>query len=92
MPGYDIQKIIDSYSDSDDFGFSAVSEEEYNAVINEKADTAEEFQARLHQVEKLVLPFFTKLLQTADKEYIYWPNRKKLVEEQIQKILKLTRG
>lgn len=92
MSGYDIQKIIDSYSDSEDFGFSAVSEEEYNAVINEKADTAEEFQARLHQVEKLVLPFFTKLLQTADKEYIYWPNRKKLVEEQIQKILKLTRG
>lgn len=92
MPGYDIQKIIDSYSDSDDFGFSAVSEEEYNAVINEKADTAEEFQARLQQVEKLVLPFFTKLLQTADKEYIYWPNRKKLVEDQIQKILKLTRG
>lgn len=92
MSGYDIQKIIDSYSDSDDFGFSAVSEEEYNAVINEKADTAEEFQVRLQQVEKLVLPFFTKLLQTSDKEYIYWPNRKKLVEDQIQKILKLTRG
>ena len=87
---YDLNKILQEYGD-DDFGFSAVSEEEYNAVINEKADTAEEFQARLHQVEKLVLPFFTKLLQTADKEYIYWPNRKKLVEEQIQKILKLTR-
>ena len=88
---YDLNKILQEYGD-DDFGFSAVSEEEYNAVINEKADTAEEFQARLLQVEKLVLPFFTKLLQTADKEYIYWPNRKKLVEEQIQKILKLTRG
>jgi hypothetical protein len=88
---YDLNKILQEYGD-DDFGFSAVSEEEYNAVINEKADTAEEFQARLQQVEKLVLPFFTKLLQTADKEYIYWPNRKKLVEEQIQKILKLTRG
>ena len=88
---YDLNKILQEYGD-DDFGFSAVSEEEYNAVINEKADTAEEFQARLHQVEKLVLPFFTKLLQTADKEYIYWPNRKKLVEDQIQKILKLTRG
>jgi hypothetical protein len=88
---YDLNKILQEYGD-DDFGFSAVSEEEYNAVINEKADTAEEFQARLQQVEKLVLPFFTKLLQTADKEYIYWPNRKKLVEDQIQKILKLTRG
>ena len=88
---YDLNKILQEYGD-DDFGFSAVSEEEYNAVINEKADTAEEFQVRLQQVEKLVLPFFTKLLQTADKEYIYWPNRKKLVEDQIQKILKLTRG
>jgi hypothetical protein len=88
---YDLNKILQEYGD-DDFGFSAVSEEDYNAVINEKADTAEEFQVRLQQVEKIVLPFFTKLLQTADKEYIYWPNRKKLVEEQIQKILKLTRG
>ncbi len=88
---YDLNKILQEFGD-DDFGFSAVSEEEYNAVINEKADTAEEYQARLQQVEKLVLPFFTKLLQTADKEYIYWPNRKKLVEDQIQKILKLTRG
>ena len=88
---YDLNKILQEFGD-DDFGFSAVSEEDYNAVINEKADTAEEFQARLQQVEKIVLPFFTKLLQTADKEYIYWPNRKKLVEEQIQKILKMTRG
>lgn len=91
MSGYDLNKILQEFGESD-FGFSAVSEEDYNAVINEKADTAEEFQKRLQQVEKLVLPFFTKLLQTADKEYIYWPDRKKLVEEQIQKILKLTRG
>ena len=88
---YDLNKILQEYGD-DDFGFSAVSEEEYNAVINEKADTAEEYQMRLQQVEKLVLPFFTKLLQTADKEYIYWPNRRKMVEDQVQKILKLTRG
>jgi len=88
---YDINKILAEYGD-DDFGFSAVSEEEYNKVISDTADTAEEFKARLEQVEKLVLPFFTKLLKTSDKEYIYWPNRKALVESQIQKILALTRG
>lgn len=91
MGTYDINKILAEYGD-DDFGFSAVSEEEYNKVISETADTAEEYKARLQQVEKLVLPFFTKLLKTADKEYIYWPNRKALVETQIQKILALTRG
>ena len=89
--GYDLSKILAEYGD-DDFGFSAVSEEEYNAVISEKADTVEEYAARLKEVEKLILPFFTKLLKTADKEYIYWPNRKVLVEGQIQKILALTRG
>ena len=89
--GYDLSKILAEYGD-DDFGFSAVSEADYNAVISEKADTVEEYAARLKEVEKLVLPFITKLLKTADKEYIYWPNRKVLVEAQIQKILTLTRG
>ena len=89
--GYDISKILAEY-DNDDFGFSAVSEADYNAVITEKADTVEEYAVRLKEIEKLVLPFFTKLLKTSDKEYIYWPNRKELVEKQIQKILTLTRG
>ena len=88
---YDINKILAEYGD-DDFGFSAVSEEDYNAVINEKADTVDEYSARLKEVERLVLPFFTKLLKTADKEYIYWPNRKATIEAQIQKILALTRN
>ena len=88
---YDISKVMVEYGD-DDFGFSAVSEAEYNKVISEKTDTLEEYEQKLDQLEKLVLPFFTKLLRTADKEYIYWPNRKKLVENQIQRILTLTRG
>jgi hypothetical protein len=91
MMAYDINKILAEYGE-DDFGFSAVSEEEYNRVISETADTVQEYQERMEQLEKIVLPFFTKLLKTADKEYIYWPNRKALVESQIQKILKLTRG
>jgi hypothetical protein len=91
MEKFDLTKILAEYGE-DDFGFSAVSEADYNKVISETADTAEEYKARLVEVEKLVLPFFTKLLKTADKEYIYWPGRKQLVETQIQKILNLTRG
>jgi len=47
---------------------------------------------RLNEVEKLIIPFLQKLYQTADKEYIYWPNRKPVIEKQIERILKLTRG
>ena len=91
MPSYDINKIIAEYGDND-FGFSAVSEEEYNAVINEKDETVEKYKHRLAEVEKLIMPFLTNLLKTADKPYINWPNRKPILEAQIQKILTLTRG
>lgn len=88
----DIQKILKEFDDTDDFGFSAVSEDDYNKVINETAETAEAYKAKLTEVEKLIIPFLTKLLKTADKEYIYWPNRKPAIEAQITKILKLTRS
>lgn len=88
---YDITKIMAEYGD-DDFGFTAESEEEYEAVIAEKEETVEEYKQRLEQVEKIILPFLTKLLKTADQPIIKWPNRKPVLEAQIQKILNLTRG
>lgn len=87
-----IEKILKEFDEDDDFGFSAVSEDDYNKVINESAETAEAYKAKLAEVEKLIIPFLTKLLKTADKEYIYWPNRKPAIEKQIEKILKLTRS
>ena len=88
---FDLSKIIDEFDD-DDFGFTAIDEEEYPDVIAEKEETAEEYKERLQQVEKLILPFLTKLLKTADQPIIKWPNRKETLENQIQKILNLTRG
>jgi len=38
------------------------------------------------------MPFLSNLLKTADKPYINWPNRRPILEAQIQKILTLTRG
>lgn len=89
---FDINKVIQEYGDENDFGFTAVAEEEYTDVIAEKEETVEEYKARLHQVEKLILPFLTKLLQTADQPIIKWPNRRATLEAHIQKILNLTRG
>jgi hypothetical protein len=88
---YDLNVIMKEYGD-DDFGFTATDEEEYNSVIAEKEDTVEEYKARLIQVEKIILPFLTKLLKTSDQPIIKWPNRKPVLEAQIQKILNLTRG
>ena len=89
----DFDKLAKEYADeADDFGFSAVSEEEYNSVINKTAQTADDYKVRLNEVEKLIIPFLTKLHSTGDKEYIYWPNRKEAINKQIDKLLKITRG
>jgi hypothetical protein len=55
---YDINKIMAEYGD-DDFGFTAVDEAEYDAVIAEKDETVEEYKTRLTQVEKIIMPFLT---------------------------------
>lgn len=89
----DLKSILNEYlSDEDDFGFSAVSEEEYNKVVTDSEQTVENYKDKLTEVEKLIVPFLIKLLKTADKEYIYWPNRKPVIEAQIEKIVRLTRS
>ena len=80
-----------------DYGFSAISSEEYEERINRKAaiavdETSLGYEKRLEELEELIIPFLEKLRDTGDKEYIYWPNRKPAIEKQIQEILKLTRG
>lgn len=92
MTKININNILSEYDEADDFGFSAVSEEEYNSVIAEKDETVEEYKKRLQEVEKIILPFLNKLLKTADQPIIKWPNRKEVLEKQIEKILTLTRG
>ena len=87
----DFDKLAKQYDDVDDFGFSAVSEEEYNSVINKATGTVEDYKARLQELEKIIVPFLTKLHSTGDKEYIYWPNRKPIIEKQIERVLKLTK-
>ena len=87
----DIKQLTKQYEVIEDFGFSAVSEEEYNSVINKASNSAEDYKARLAEVEKIIIPFLTKSHSTGDKEYIYWPNRKPIIEKQIERILKLTK-
>lgn len=88
---YDLNKILQEYGE-DDFGFTAVDEAEYEAVIAQKDETVEEYKSRLAEVEKIVMPFLTNLYKTKEQPYIHWPNRGPLLEKQMQKILTLTRG
>ena len=100
-------KIPQEYFNSNfDFGFTAVDEEEVvdpiiTDVRNESQTVLEkelqqvldEHANKLLEVEKLIIPLLMNLLKDADtKEYIKWPNRKPVIEKQIEKILALTRS
>ena len=95
-------KIPQEYLSTDnDFGFSAVSEEEYNAatdtkieeVVDSVRNTLEKSSAeKLQMVEQMIMPLLVNLLNTSDKEYIYWPGRKQIIEEKIEDILAITRS
>lgn len=102
-----ILKVPQEYLLSDyDFGFTAVDEDEVvepiitdvKSATNEELEVklqlvVEQHNSKLQQVEKLIIPLLLNLLKDADtKEYIKWPNRKPIIETQIEKILSITRS
>ena len=59
--------------------------EGYKALVEK--DTKE----KLKQLEALVMPLLVNLMKNPEKETIKWPNRKPIIEKQIEKILAITR-
>lgn len=74
-------------SDIFDFGFTAVDEQELQAVQKTAAlaSDAEQLamttQERLDKLYNAVVPLLNNLKKNPEKEYILWPNRLAKVEE-----------
>lgn len=70
-----------------DFGFTAVDENELEAVqqatqqATQVASTAQTTQQRLDNLYNAVMPLLTNLKKNPEKEYILWPNRLEKVEQ-----------
>ena len=80
-----------------DFGFTAVDEQELEAVqkVTKKAEAsqteASSAQERLDKLYNAITPLLNNLKKNPEKEYILWPNRLEKVEhfeDHIQKIYK----
>ena len=67
-------------SDMFDFGFTAVNEEELEAVqkVSVAASSTEE---RLHKLYNAIIPLLNNLKKNPEKDYILWPNRLEKVEQ-----------
>ncbi len=80
-----------------DFGFTAVDENELEAVqkattaATQIADTATTTQDRLEKLYNAMTPLLNNLKKNPEKEYILWPDRLAKVEafeDHLQKIYK----
>ena len=86
-----------------DFGFSVVDEQELEAV--QKVQTAaaasdssskewqaqaDEWKSKAEAMYAAFMPLLDNLASNEDKEYIYWPNRKAIIQSQIDRLQKIT--
>jgi hypothetical protein len=58
----------------------------------ERTQMQTEVKAKLVQLEQMIMPLLVNLMKNPEKEYIYWPNRTEKLQDQINKVLALTRG
>ena len=96
-----ITKVIE---DDNDFGFSAVSEQELKALekqltqqvaakSEELVQVSKTYDDKLNSLYTMVMPLLKNLAKDADsKEYIYWPNRQKKMKDFIDKVERLVNG
>lgn len=81
----------------DDFGFSAVSEDELKSLerklaqeVQQKSKALEQaelnYQDKLTKLYATIMPLLKNLAKDSDKDYIYWPNRKQKMTEFINKV------
>jgi len=67
-------------SDMFDFGFTAVDEDELEAVQKVSA-TASSAEERLNNLYNAIVPLLNNLKANPEKDYILWPNRLSKVEQ-----------
>ena len=79
-----------------DFGFTAVDEDELEAVqvVTQQAaastKTVNQLEEKIDKLYNAILPLLGNLKKNPEKEYIYWPKRTAKIEEfetLLQKIL-----
>ena len=80
-----------------DFGFTAVDEDEIDAVqevVASSSSAAAELKTAEDKLDNLynaILPLLSNLKMNPEKEYIHWPNRTAIIDKQIEKIKAVTR-
>ena len=78
----------------DDFGFTAVNEDELEAVqqLSTQVEEATSLEERVNRLYNSITPLLNQLKANPSKEYIYWPNRVEKIEQFEDHLYKVYRG
>jgi isoleucyl-tRNA synthetase len=63
----------------------------YQDIDKHKEAINKEFKNKMGDLENLIIPLLNNLAKSSNNEYIYWPNRRDILEKHIEKITALTR-
>ena len=81
----------------EDFGFTTTDKivetlEVEKLVVDTTAEQEVlDLRKRITALEKMIMPLLLNLKKNPENAYIHWPNRAPLIDEQIKKILDITR-
>ena len=77
-----------------DFGFTAVNEDELEAVqqLSTQVEEATSLEERVNRLYNSITPLLNQLKANPSKEYIYWPNRVERIEQFEDHLYKIYKG
>jgi len=77
-----------------DFGFTAVNEDELEAVqqLSTQVEEATSLEERVNRLYNSITPLLNQLKANPSKEYIYWPNRVEKIEQFEDHLYKIYKG
>lgn len=84
-------ELLDKISSLENKMVELTSGDTSSLIEQHKQLLTSEVRGKLQQVEQLILPLLYNLQKNPDKEYIHWPNRKDIIQKQIDKILQVTK-
>lgn len=69
------------------------TKQQYNSRLEEKESELEQSNTdKFKRLEKLIIPLLMNLAKDSENNpYIHWPNRRSVIEEQVKRILMITR-
>ena len=84
-----LESKIDLMSRNLSWALSELDEHKENLSLMDSKQELK-YQDTIIEMKKLILPLLQNLMKNDEKEYIYWPNRKPIIQQQIDRIEKIT--